>query len=281
MLDVYEPKADVVRDPRRAEELGNRRSRSASDSTRTPAGKPARRESDAVGRRAARPDVLHGRPGEPARVRQLQTDVEIVGGARAEMRHVLADERCAKRPPASSSSRRPRSELIGIGTAVRADRHRFTTPDQLRAAAARSVASAGSSDRSACRPRAVPAFHRQDAEAIADSDAIHLDRAPRAARAPASAVVIEVERNAERSAGAHETPAAVLNDATRGKRRSLTMDARRTRCRRRRSLPDAQCRRPALRDCACASAARAAQVARASSAPPSRGARAAPGPRGA
>src|ERR687897_1955228 len=67
-------------------------------------------------------------------------------------------------------------QLIRIGSPVGANRNRFAAPHELRAADAKiPPAPARQIARLPIR-RAVPSFHRKNAESIADADAIDLNR---------------------------------------------------------------------------------------------------------
>ena len=76
------------------------------------------------------------------------------------------------------------------------DGDRFSTPDQLRSADSEvAPAPAREIGRLAAR-RSVPAFHRQDAEAIADADAVDVDRLCQRRQRGIRKFVVELERDA-------------------------------------------------------------------------------------
>jgi len=58
------------------------------------------------------------------------------------------------------------AELVRVGASVRPHRHRFTAPDQLRAARAEPLPAAEGQLRGTAVGSAVPAFHRLDAPAV-------------------------------------------------------------------------------------------------------------------
>ena len=100
--------------------------------------------------------------------------------------------RCA----AISVSRRPaiawlvrlgQQQLVRIGAAVVPHRDRFPTPDQLGAAQAEVAPAADGELRRPPVGRAVPAFHRQHAEPVADANAVQLERPRQRRLAPAAA----------------------------------------------------------------------------------------------
>ena len=94
-----------------------------------------------------------------------------------------------------------------------ADRDGFASPDQLRAADAEVPPSSARQVGRLAVLRAVPPFHRQDAEAIADAHAIDLNRLREGARRVDGVVKLKCDlRTFEVGASA----AAVFSDATLG-----------------------------------------------------------------
>ena len=79
------------------------------------------------------------------------------------------------------------------------DGDRLAAPDQLRAADAEALPAAARQVARLAVERAVPALHRQDAEPVADADAVELERARERRRRPAlSRVSSNCERRAAR-----------------------------------------------------------------------------------
>ena len=108
-----------------------------------------------------------------ARVGQLQPDIEISVRAGAESIAMRRDQLLAQPRDRRQRARR-QQQLMRIGAAVMADRHGLAAPDQLRAALAEILPAAGRQVARFAVGRAVPAFHRQHAEAIADADIAQL-----------------------------------------------------------------------------------------------------------
>ena len=119
--------------------------------------------------------VPHIGPREAPRVRNLQAQIQIAIGVR--IRSVAVSRNQLVTKAGDGRLRRGRQhQLIRIGAAVVANGNGFATPHQLRAADAEVPPSpAGQLARLAAR-RAVPAFHRQDAEAVADANTVNLNR---------------------------------------------------------------------------------------------------------
>ena len=166
MFDVDELKPDVVRHPRGADELGNQAIeivvRKHAHACRKPPVESGMRDR----RRAARPDRSSCGPGEPARVRQLQADVRDRRRHPGRTVRDVSSTRAARKSARAFLGAFDEQELIGICTAVVTYGDRFAAPDQLRAAESEVPPSADASGRWDARRRAVPAFHRQDAEAV-------------------------------------------------------------------------------------------------------------------
>ena len=112
-------------------------------------------------------------PGEPARMRELQPDVE--SPVVAHRRPVRGDERFAQ--PGDRALRvRGHGELVRVRAAVVAHRHRLAAPDELRAARAEPAPAAQRVLARRAVGGAVPALHRLNREAIADRDRAQLER---------------------------------------------------------------------------------------------------------
>ena len=132
-----------------------------------------------------------------ARVRDLQAHHEVVRGALSEARLVSGDEVVAQARQ-GLPGRGADHELAGVRPAVVAHGGRLAAPDQLRAREAEvPPAAAGQLGRVAVG-RAVPALHRQDAEAVARAQAVGLERAGEGGVGGRRERVVEGERDAAR-----------------------------------------------------------------------------------
>ena len=105
-------------------------------------------------------------PGEPARMGQLQADVEVVGAA--EVVAVGLDQQRAQALECTEVGVIDQ-ELIRIGAAVVADGDRLAPPDHLGAAQAEVLPAAAGQVRRQAVLGAVPALHRQDGKPVADA----------------------------------------------------------------------------------------------------------------
>ena len=107
---------------------------------------------------------------EAAGVRELQADVEIVGAVRAEARRVRGDQRLAQ---AHEIGQRVLvdDELVGVGAAIVAHGGRLPAEDQLGAAEPEPLPAPERQLGGMAVERAIPALHRQDAEAVAEREA--------------------------------------------------------------------------------------------------------------
>ena len=110
---------------------------------------------------------------EPARVRELECDNEIIVAATllAVCRLHLGEQR----GEAGAAAGR-RGELIGIGPALGEHGHCFPSPDQLRAAEPKVPPAAQEDFRGRTLGAAVPAFHRMNAPAVTDGAAAEHER---------------------------------------------------------------------------------------------------------
>ena len=124
-------------------------------------------------RRHRFPAATWVRAGVASGVRELKADEEIVG--LAETLGMRADERFAETGELLFGVWAD-TELIGVGAAVVTHRDGFASPDQFRAAPAEVRPSASREIGRAAVECSVPAFHGQDAEAVADGDAVAFER---------------------------------------------------------------------------------------------------------
>src|SRR6201988_92708 len=102
-------------------------------------------------------------------MRQLKPEIEIAVGVRAEPGAMRGHELVAQRGQRWLGLFRD-EQLIRIGTAVVADSDGFAAPNQLGAARTEALPAAARQLARLARGRAVPAFHWQHAEAVADAD---------------------------------------------------------------------------------------------------------------
>ena len=148
-----------------------------------------------------------------ARVGQLQADDQVVG---AEPGAAVTREQVLAQLHEVGLRRRTEAQLVRVGAAVVAHGDRLAAPDQLRAALAEALPAAPRQVGRAAVGRAVPAFHRQDAEAVAGA----AGRSCRSARRAASPA--RPRRPARRAASSPSEAtwasnwAAVLSAAMRG-----------------------------------------------------------------
>ena len=127
-------------------------------------------------------------------MRQLQADVQVAIGLRAEALAVRSHQFLAQRRQGRLRGRCDQ-QLIRIGTAVVPDRHGLAAPNQLGAAPPEvPPAPARQFARLAAR-RAVPALHRQDAEPVADRDAVDGDGLGERRAIGRRKLIVEFERN--------------------------------------------------------------------------------------
>jgi hypothetical protein len=143
--------------------------------------------------------MLRVRTREATGMRQLQTDEQIAVGGRTEALPMRRDERFAQ--ACDRSARRVDEEqLIGVRAAVFADRDRLAPPHELRSTGAEVPPAARGEIARLAIGRAVPALHREDAEAIADVDAVALEWAAERRMAAGRELRVETEIDA----GAHQ-----------------------------------------------------------------------------
>jgi hypothetical protein len=114
--------------------------------------------------------VPHVRPCEAAGMRELQAEIQIVVRVRAEAFAVRRDEQLAQRGERRLGAI-GQHQLIGIRTAVVTDGDGLTAPDEFRAARAEPLPAPPREVARLAVDGAVPAFHRQHAETIADAHA--------------------------------------------------------------------------------------------------------------
>ncbi len=119
------------------------------------------------------PGQLHFRTRKPARVRQLQADDQV---ARVAKRSGMFGDQFGAQRGQVGHGLRIDEQLVRICPAVVAHGHGFAAPDQLGAADPESAPAAPRQLAWPAVERAVPAFHRQDGEAIADAPAVDLQR---------------------------------------------------------------------------------------------------------
>jgi hypothetical protein len=201
MFDVDELKPDVVSHPRCTDEFGNQTIeivvRKHAQACRKP---PVQSRMLICDERLSMMIVV--RSGEPARVRQLQADVQIVRGTGAEPRAVFIDEGSAQVRECFLGAFHEQ-ELIGICTAVVTYGYSLASPDQLCATESEVSPSADCQIAGTPVDRAVPAFHRQDAEAVSHADVINMERLSERRLVGPVEHVIEVQGDLE----AREMPA--------------------------------------------------------------------------
>jgi hypothetical protein len=112
-------------------------------------------------------------PGEAPWMRELQSDEKVV--ARPASLFVRRGQNLSQIFEIGRRVVR-RHQLVGIRSPVVADGHRFAAPDQFRPALAEMFPAADGQLGRLAVSRPVPAFHRQNAEAIADLEAVELMR---------------------------------------------------------------------------------------------------------
>jgi hypothetical protein len=146
-------------------------------------------------RRDRRWPIVDVRPGIAARVRQLQADVQIAVRVRSEALAMRGDELLAQGGNRADGARRDQ-QLMRIRAAVVADGDGFPAPHQLRAARPEVTPAPMREVARLAVARAVPPFHRQDAEPVADANAVHIDRASKRRCRRRRELVVERERDA-------------------------------------------------------------------------------------
>jgi hypothetical protein len=109
------------------------------------------------------------------RVRELEAHQQVRLGGHPEDLAVRFDERLAE-PREGAERRLSDHELVRIGPPVHAHGHRFAAPDQLGPAPPEVAPAAHGQLRGLPGRGPVPALHGQDAEAVADARAVHLER---------------------------------------------------------------------------------------------------------
>ena len=119
--------------------------------------------------------VPHIRPRVAARMRNLQSQVQIAVGVRAETLAVRGNQLVAESGD-RRLRRRCQHQLIRIRAPVVANGDRFASPHQFRAADSEIAPSPAGQIAGLAVRSAVPPLHRKDAEAIANAGAVDLDR---------------------------------------------------------------------------------------------------------
>ena len=127
-------------------------------------------------------------------MRQLQPEKHVGVGVAAELLAVCGNQRVAQ-VGNRLVVRLGQQQLVRVGAAVVPHRHGFPAPEQLRAAQAEVAPAADGELRWPSVGRAVPAFHRQHAEAVADAHAVQLERPRERRLLRRQQVVVEVERD--------------------------------------------------------------------------------------
>ena len=196
LLDVHETKAGIARERSRGDELvrealqivvaqhANARRKAAIEHRVMPPGQ----------RLGAIVDVG---PRVASRMRQLETDEQIGVGVRAESLAMRGHQLLAQAGDRRQVPRRDQ-QLMRIGSSVMTDRKRFAAPDQLRPARPEIAPSPPREIARLAVRRSIPALHRQDAEAIADADAVHLDRLRERRLRGRGQSIVELQRDARR-----------------------------------------------------------------------------------
>ena len=117
--------------------------------------------------------LLIVRSGEASGMSQLQSNQQVVSAADVFQMSLLKEN---SQPFQIAHCLRVDQELVGVGTTVGSDSHCFTAPDEFRSAESEILpATTGQVCRTAVSC-SVPAFHRQDTPAIADSAANRTQR---------------------------------------------------------------------------------------------------------
>jgi len=133
-----------------------------------------------------------------SRVRQLETDEQVAVRIAAVSVAVRGDERLAKPCDRLVRLRRER-HLARIRAAVMLDGDRFAAPDQFRTADPEMLPASPRQIARRAIGGPVPAFHRQDAEAVADPNAVGLERAGERRCLGRVEGVVELEPETERA----------------------------------------------------------------------------------
>ena len=128
-------------------------------------------------------------------MRELEADEQIAVGVRSEALAMRGDE-LFPQPGDGALRVRRHQQLMRVGAAVVPHRHRLAAPDQLGAADPEMTPAARGQLARTAVDGAVPAFHRQDAEAIADADAADVDGLSQRRLSGAWRVVVELQREA-------------------------------------------------------------------------------------
>src|SRR6185437_1786082 len=110
------------------------------------------------------------RPGEAAGMCQLQTDVQIIGSIK--VLAMLADKKFTQMSEIGEGVFL-HQQLIGIGSTVGADGDGLAAPNEFRSTRSETLPASSCQLGRPTVARAVPAFHRQNGEAIADRHTIH------------------------------------------------------------------------------------------------------------
>ena len=204
-LDVDEAEAGVARQPRRGDEVVDQAIELVVLEHAHAVRKAAIEHRIARTRRAA--------PGDRRRRAARSAPSASAAGRRTDRASAFAPNR--SRCAATSSSRsaaiagwvaRRHQQLMRIGAAVVADRDRFPAPHQLRAADAEIAPAPARQIARLAVARAVPPFHRQDAEAVADAHAVAPRSAARAATRRARPARRRTRAGCRCARGARETP---------------------------------------------------------------------------
>jgi hypothetical protein len=115
------------------------------------------------------------RLGKTSGVGQLQADVEVAVGVRAEPFPVCPDELVAQRRDGCLIGRR-KQQLVRARAAIVAHSNGLAAPDELCATAAEALPAAPRVLGRRAFTGSVPALHRQHAEPVADARAVNVDR---------------------------------------------------------------------------------------------------------
>ena len=130
-----------------------------------------------------------------ARVGQLKPDVEIGVRTGAEPLDVGRDQLLAQ-PRDGRKGSGGQHQLVRVGASIVANGDRLAAPDQLRAALAEVLPAADREIGRLAAGRAVPPFHRQHAEAVADAHVTDLEWVGKRRRTGRGQLAIEVEPDA-------------------------------------------------------------------------------------
>src|SRR5262245_22787495 len=133
-------------------------------------------------------------PREAPRMRELQADEQVV--ARPASLFVRRGQNLSQLFEIGRRVVR-RHQLVGIRAPVVTDGHRFASPNQFRPALAEIFPAADCQIGRLAVFRPVPAFHRQNAEAIADLEAVELIRLAQRRIRPVLKLAVELEIDAD------------------------------------------------------------------------------------